>query len=52
MTMVAVEFPEPVHYIAARIRTSRAEPPGKPAEHLTAQHLNPAEARHVDVHKA
>jgi len=28
MTMVAVEFPEPVHYIAARIRTSRAEPPG------------------------
>jgi len=28
MTIVAVEFPEPVHYIAARTRTSRAEPPG------------------------
>jgi len=28
MTMVAVEFPEPVHYIAARIRTPRTEPPG------------------------
>jgi hypothetical protein len=52
MTMVAVEFPEAVHYIAARIRTPRAEPPGKPAGHLTAQNLIPAKARRVDVHEA
>jgi hypothetical protein len=52
MTMVAVEFPEPVHYIAARTRTSRAEPPGKPAGHLTAHNLFPQKARRVDVHEA
>jgi hypothetical protein len=53
MMMVAVEFPDPVHYIAARIRTPRTEPRGKPAEHLTARDLHPAhKARPVDVHEA
>ena len=53
MTMVAVEFPEPVHYIAGRIRTSRAGPPEKPAGHLTAHKLiSRQKARRVDVHEA
>jgi hypothetical protein len=53
MTIVAVEFPELVHYIAARIGTSRAEPPVKPAEHLTALDSRIRQkARHVNGHEA
>jgi len=48
MSAVAVEFPELLHYIAARSRTLRTEPPVKPAEHLTAHKPEfPQKARHV-----
>ena len=53
MTIVAVEFPDPVHYIAARIQTPKNRTTReKPAEHLTARELFPHRARHVDVHEA
>jgi len=52
MMMVAVEFPDPVHYIAPGFGPQEPNHEGLPAEHLTARDLNPQKARHVCVHEA
>jgi hypothetical protein len=51
MTIVAVEFLEPVYYIGARIWTSRAEPPGN-RPNTRPRITHPQKARRVDVHEA